>query len=90
MSSSFVFNDYDAVFFDDGVVSGIGTIRGCTTIPLLLVGRVWIIQFTREKSNISWEEYPYECIGIFECNIRKLTDQELEEYNMWLDTLPYV
>ena len=58
------------VKFDNGVINGVGKVRGIATVELTCLGVTYILE--RYETNIKDEDYPYTCIAMFECYITGL------------------
>lgn len=68
------FKDFDLedgqkIFYDNGVNSGTGVVRGVATVELPVMGQTYIIEDT--SGQFPTEEYPYKCLVVARVHLTK-------------------
>lgn len=66
---SYNFKDEQKVKFNNHVMSGIGIVRGVSTIPHAIIGATYIIEVVESSEPIPNASYPFKFIPMFECHI---------------------
>ena len=62
----------DLVGFDNGSLTGIGKIRGMSSIGIPGIGEVWILEIVSSNIEVPNDIYPFSCISMSEIHLRSI------------------